>query len=750
MNLQRTSPKLFLTGLFLIALLIRLIYMAEYSQNPMFDYIGTGLDHSNFDIGAQNFARGDWLADAPNNSYAPLYKYFLGVIYWLFGRNFWVVYSIQFIMGSLAGVLIFLIGRKLFGTRAGIFSFLGFALYVPEIIYEGIILRAAFIAFWGIVSFYLLLRLRERCDTLGIVLATLALSLFFQGRPNTLLCLPVVCIYFYKYVFTNADSRLKSWTIFFGTLGLSFLPLLIQCYVTHGKFVLFDASGPHTFISGNIIDYPGVGWEPDLVDKFEKENELAYSGVTGFLFRHIWENPWEFCQLYLRKLYFLLNDFQGPSNLSIYLFAEFSKVLKTIGLHFAWVSSFALVGCVWALKQRRDVFLLAGFLASLSVAVLMFLNESRYQIPLVPYFILFAGYGLDRIVESIRQKRFRVSAVTLGVILLCVYAFQVPGGILYARQIDHCNMAKAYLGNPRRFNLEQAERYTLQCWEIERKGDLAHPYSKHMLASIYVHYAGFQFQNKNYSESLRSAESALELNPYHLQAHKLVALSHFNQKHVDRAIRSALTGLALAPSDQDFYRFLANFFHSSNHRHVEEYLALKGMRRLESRPDRLPGIDLEMRRLKAGWEKPRSDFEQNLHTARNFFNQGLWQKALPVYLKINRDNVSDANLYFQLGSVLGILERFDSALDALYKGLMLDPDHRGIHRMLGEYYLTQKMFVPARIHLQRIPGREKNLQQIEWHLGSQERPKILPAIDKDLNRQLWEFYQNSQRGQKAE
>jgi len=79
---------LILAGLFLIPLSVRFFYLLELSQNPFFDTVLKSFDHYNFDLGAQNFAQGDWLAQSPNNTYSPLYKYFLGVIYYIFGRNF--------------------------------------------------------------------------------------------------------------------------------------------------------------------------------------------------------------------------------------------------------------------------------------------------------------------------------------------------------------------------------------------------------------------------------------------------------------------------------------------------------------------------------------------------------------------------------------------------------------------------------------------------------------------------------------
>ena len=231
--------------LFFIAFSIRLIYLSEFhNKNPLFDIIPPAFDHSNFDQGAMNFSKGDLLAQSANNSFSPLYKYFLGIIYLLFGRNFDVIYIIQFAMGSLSAIFIYLITKELFGFRAGVIAFFGFAFYSPQIIYEGIILRAAFISFFGVLSFYLLSRLNFSLSPANLIISALSISLFIQGRPNVILCLPFVFVFLHKLFHSlKPKERIMCWLTFTGTLLLSFMPLLVQCYLVHGKFVFLMPAG---------------------------------------------------------------------------------------------------------------------------------------------------------------------------------------------------------------------------------------------------------------------------------------------------------------------------------------------------------------------------------------------------------------------------------------------------------------------------------------------------------------------------
>ncbi len=462
-----TRSPLFLFVLFAVALVIRLIYMIEFSKSPYFDQINPAFDHYNFDVGAMNFANGDWLADAPNNNYAPLYKYFLGTLYALFGRDFFAVYMIQFIMGSVASVIMYLIARDLFDWRAGVFAFLGFATFTTEIIYEGIVLRAAFIAFWGIVSFYLLMRLRAAPSLSALIWATLALSIFFQGRPNTLLCLPFVCFYLYKYVFPHwqGQAPAKAWVWFAGVLGLSFVPILVQCYIVHGKFVLFDASGPHTFISGNLTGYSGVGFNSDLTDRFQEEHGLSYGSTLGFLIKEVFVHPLDYTLLYLRKVFFFFNDNEAPSNISVYLYRQYASCLGWLNNHFAVISGLALAGLVLAIKRRKDIFLLTCFAFAMTFSVILFLNESRYRIPAAPFYILFASFALSEWVRYLREKNFRNAIVLLVTMSVSWFAFADIEGTERIRAVDYNNIAAVHAN---RGDFEIADRYLTRAYGMDR------------------------------------------------------------------------------------------------------------------------------------------------------------------------------------------------------------------------------------------------------------------------------------------
>lgn len=538
--------------LFLLALGIRLVYLLQLSKNPHFDYISPAFDHFNLDKSAISFADGDWLARAPNNSFAPLYKYFLGIIYWLFGRNFYIIYSIQFVMGALASVLVFLVTRDLFGLRAGLLAFLGFALHTTEIIYEGTILREAFITFWGIVSFYLLSRLPTARTSL--VIATLALSFFIQGRPNTILCLPFVCIFLHKEVFRALDARArtKSWLVFSGTLVGSLIPLLIQCYLVHGHFVFFDSSGPQTFISGNLIGYSGVGFDAEIIDKHLKKHLLGYGANIQFLLQYIAENPIEFIKLYLRKTYFFFNDFETPTNISVYLYREFSPFLGWLLNHFAIFSALGLVGIVLAIKNEKKVFLLYAYAFSLTLAVVLFLIEDRYRLPAVPYYIIFSAYAADSILSWLERGDYKKVLLTVTVSGLLYFVFLETRGLERARIIDYLNVGTAFLSRTNGKDEAKGLEYFKRAWDYSRSLNVESRRPQ-LVQSFFKKYYFDKALDPTVDDEKKIAllKKSLYFDYSDPATHYFLALTLYNDKKIQEALLESLQALVTQPELSD-------------------------------------------------------------------------------------------------------------------------------------------------------------------------------------------------------
>ncbi|MFQ5450279.1 MAG: glycosyltransferase family 39 protein [Nitrospinaceae bacterium] len=755
METSRQREFLLLLALFLLALAVRFFYLWELSRVPFFDVVLKTMDHFNFDQGALHLSQGDWLARSPNNSYAPLFKYFLGGIYYFFGRNFYVIYSIQFILGAVGSVLVYRIASDLFGHRAGLLAFLGFAFYATEIVYEGIILRAAFITFLGILSLYLLSRLQKDLTPARLVLATLSLSLFFQGRPNTLLCLPGVCVYLHQYLFRSLDSthRKKYWLLFTGTLVLSFIPLLVQCYLVHGRFVFFDASGPTAFIAGNLNRYPGVGYDPKVLEEYVKNHPMEYGSVIRFLTHHILSDPVGFIRLYLRKIYFFLNDFEPPSNLSVYLYKDLSRILPFLWNHFALYSSLGLAGMVLAAVHKKKIFLLSSFTAGLTLSVLLFHIVARFRIIVAPFLIIFAAYAVSFLLDALKRRDFKKFAATAGAAGVLFFLFAEPGNVVRIRQVDYCNLGVAYFNTEEKFDINRIETYALKCWDAERLTDPDHSHAKGLLATTYNLYASAMLKQGNPAEAEKILRRSYSVSPFHVFPYRLLAEIFHEKKEDARAIHILNLGIAANPSDKSLYEHLVNLYHDQKAPPSRIWPGMKRWLALETDPPMKAALTRELARLDEEIVRQEKTTGLSPQRARSYYARQQWERALPEYIRLNAVNRSNDALFLEEGMVRGNLRQYKEALEAFYNGLMIHPGNPEIHRVLGDYYLSVNEPLFALIHLTRYlehrpAGKElgdekKKLAALRFNRVHGSWKPLIGPLGPARNREVFELFKSS-------
>src|SRR5205085_8788818 len=105
--------------IFAVALAVRLVHVYQLKSTPFFDTL-LGDAHG-YDLWAQRLAAGDWIGTDVFYQ-APLYPYFLGVVYSIFGRDLLIVRIVQALIGSASCVLLGMAGARLFSKRVGLIA----------------------------------------------------------------------------------------------------------------------------------------------------------------------------------------------------------------------------------------------------------------------------------------------------------------------------------------------------------------------------------------------------------------------------------------------------------------------------------------------------------------------------------------------------------------------------------------------------------------------------------------------------
>jgi len=462
----------------LIALTVRLLYLAEWAGNPLF-HAPMG-DELNFHDTARAL-----LGMAPPVDtflFQPLYSFFLAGVYGLFGIDFGVVRTIQLVIGLVTCLLFYGLGREIGGKWTGRISALMAALYGPMVFFEGTLLAPALVvplvagSFWALVA-------AGKSDRFWLVApAGLLLGVAMMGRPNLGAMVPVAAVWLW----------LRPWPVKrrLGALGLSALALaagLSPAWIHNAgrgeKFTLVSSSGGINFYIGNNPQATGrfhipkgerftgfTHWDFQentraLAEQAEGR-KLTPSQVSSYWYRRgldFWKHePYRALGLTGKKLLMTLNNQEMPVH-HPYVFAK--EVVPILGwlLSFGVAFPFALLGAWLGGRRNSGVWLLVGCAAAYLATLLAFFVADRFRIVLLPLLVPLAGLGMLRLAEVFQKRGLPRAWPYLLTLCLSFGLTQIP---MTSSSFDNRAIARGYnrMGKAEgdSGNLAAAERHFLR------------------------------------------------------------------------------------------------------------------------------------------------------------------------------------------------------------------------------------------------------------------------------------------------
>ena len=415
---------------FVIALVVRLIYIWQIKSIPLFD--APIVDAVMYDQSAMKIVRSTPVTKAFYQ--APLYSYFLALIYKIFGHDYLLPRLFQSIIGAVNCVMIMRIGERLFGWRAGLLAGYIAAFYGPLIYFDGELLRPVLITFFGLLLLLAVLRWTEDRPIWAAV-AGLMMGLSAITRENILIIIPVVVIYFW------VSSKHRRWlapAVFLFVSVLPILPVTINNYKQSCDFVPVSTQGGMNFYIGNSADsdrltslQPGIEWEKmafapreDLGDD-PKPSEFQ----TWFVketFKDISRAPSVWLRKLAKKFYLVFYGEELTPNSDINLYREHSWLLRILifscgplYIPFGLLFPFFVLGIV-SQKVDKDKWLLIGYIAAYSLSLALFHVRARYRLPIAPAMIPFAAGGLIYLFQAIKMRDTK--KVTRCVVIIALSA----------------------------------------------------------------------------------------------------------------------------------------------------------------------------------------------------------------------------------------------------------------------------------------------------------------------------------------
>lgn len=159
--MRKVEPRAAITLLliFALALAVRLVHVWQMRRSPFFDVLMG--DSRGYDEWARRIAGGEWVGRDVFYQ-APLYPYFLGVVYAIAGHSLLIVRVVQAVLGSAACVFVALAAACFFSQRVGVVAGVMLALYAPAIFFDGLIQKSVLDVFFLSIALWLIARLTVR------------------------------------------------------------------------------------------------------------------------------------------------------------------------------------------------------------------------------------------------------------------------------------------------------------------------------------------------------------------------------------------------------------------------------------------------------------------------------------------------------------------------------------------------------------------------------------------------------------
>jgi tetratricopeptide (TPR) repeat protein len=428
----------FAVGIFFVSLIVRLVHLFQIRRAPFFTLLMG--DAQSYDAWAQRIAAGDWIGSDVFYQ-APLYPYFLGLVYTLVGEAPMTVRLCQAVIGSLACVLLAVAAWRLFSKPAGVAAGLMLAFYAPAIFFDSLIQKSVLDMFLLCLALALLSGLvmhpgRPRSWLwVGVILGALTLS-----RENAIVFVAAILLWLLWWQRHLARERLALAGCLLAGLAIVLLPVAVRNKIVSGEFHLTTSQFGPNFYIGNNESATGT-YEPLRFGhgdpKYERQDakELAEQATgrrltaaevsrywTWRTLEYIWTQPGDWLELMGRKIALAWNANEVADTEDQLSYADWSVLLRIASRvwHFGVLAPLALVG-IWATWPRRSELALLYLLpAAYLLALVAFAVMARYRYPLVPFLILFAAVGVANAGPLLQATPRRLMLPAAAAILFAV------------------------------------------------------------------------------------------------------------------------------------------------------------------------------------------------------------------------------------------------------------------------------------------------------------------------------------------
>jgi tetratricopeptide (TPR) repeat protein len=541
-------------ALFVCAFLIRLVYLLQVKDTPFFNVL-VG-DAFSYDAWAQEI-QNDFIGHQVFYQ-APLYPYFLALIFALFGHNLFLVRAIQIALGSLSCVLLAHAGRAFFSRSAGVLAGLLLALYGPALFFDGLIQKASLDLFLTSGLLFCLGHLVSRSSTHWLALCGATLGCLALTRENALALFPLLILWLLWRLHGAGNLHWKAALRSIGPFVLGGLlilgPVALRNESVGGEFFLTTSQMGVNFFNGNNANADGeytplrfgrgsfAQEREDAIDLAQQASgrELSAGEVSHFWLTQAWswisEHPGDWFTLLQHKWLLVWSDHEIPDSDQPIVYQDASVVLSVANtvVSFGTLLPLALVGFIAAWPDRRRVGILYLLLFGAAASVAVFYVCARYRLPMVPLLCLFATAGIFELAAlwATRRTAQLAGSLALALLVLVLSRHWQPSDE-HPRATAHYNLALSLEGLNESENAETAYRHALADYPE--------------FVQAHVNLGSLLARGGNFEAAINEETAALRLKPDDANAHTIIANALLQLGQLGQAEEHYRAALAIDP-----------------------------------------------------------------------------------------------------------------------------------------------------------------------------------------------------------
>lgn len=450
------------------ALAVRLLYFVGICDFPLF-YAATG-DTVEYARRAQTILAGELLGRGVYFHSSPAYPYFIAAVKAVTRggfADFRVVALLQLLASVATAALVFLLGKRLAGTAAGVVAGLVYALSPAAVFYDGELLMDFLLP--AVLAGVALLASTTRWSLRRAAAAGALISVGALARPSyLLLLLPAALVIWFLAEGTSRLARGKYVAALVAAAALVVAPCAVRNYVVGRDVVLISSNGGVNLFIGNNPQANGTFKAPGPWPAHLEASSTAYaeeklgrplkpSEVSAFFTReaatYVVTQPGDYLTKVGRRLRLVAGAYEIPNHMDFNFFRPRSGVLKILPFTWGIIFPWALAGAVLAAARRKFRPTLALAVVYLGSLATLFFVTGRYRFPAFPLLAVFAAAAAVGLVEAARSRTKWKIAVGAAVVIAGYVAayWPPPANVKISEAYSHHHLGGAYasLGDDR-------------------------------------------------------------------------------------------------------------------------------------------------------------------------------------------------------------------------------------------------------------------------------------------------------------